>query len=90
MPGKPFVDIAFVSPDLLPEISGNMLQKLEDVGYRYAGVAPHHMNKFSDHWFFRDTPKATNGVKGYVLHIIDSEDTIFDFIAFRDYCKQVP
>ena len=90
MPGKPQLDLTFVTPKLMPDIPDEILEGLDKIGYKYCGVAPHHADKFTDQWFLYDTPNSPDGIKGYVVHFVDCEDTIIDFVAFRDYCRVNP
>ena len=53
MMGKPMIDFAVFTQDLLPDIPKEFIKDMEAQGYTYCGAAPHYLDKFSDQWFWK-------------------------------------
>ena len=75
MLGKPMIDITVLSNNLLPDIPDEVIADLKQLGYEYAGPAPHNMNKYFDQWFHKiNSPEVakSTGNKGFAAHIVTS------------------
>ena len=85
MMGKPSVDFAVITKDMLPDFDDDLLHDLGELGYEYCGPAPHMMDKNKDHWFFNHHDPEL----GYTMHLVSKDGAIGleKLILFRDYCN---
>ena len=91
MMGKPHIDFSTVVEGLLPNIPDEAIEKMESIGFKYCGPAPHCMNKYADHWFHLHYPLneyKKRGITGFAVHIVEKayvEDGLMVLIHTRDY-----
>jgi GrpB-like predicted nucleotidyltransferase (UPF0157 family) len=88
MMGKPSIDFAVVTHDVLPNIDDELMKELGGLGYEYCGPAPHMMDKHKDHWFFNHHDPEV----GYTMHLVskDGATGLEKLIIFRDYLNSHP